>query len=400
MECRFCGKELQVEFADLGMQPPSNNYVTFNRGLTAEKTYPLKVCVCTNCKLVQTLDFADRSELFTSDYAYFSSYSTSWINHAKEYVEMIVNRLQLNSKSNVIEIASNDGYLLQFFNKKNIPNIGVEPCKSVAEAARQKGVKTIEEFFGTKLAEKLNKADLVLGNNVLAHVPDVNDFIEGVRICLKNNGICTFEFPDLFCLINNNEFDTIYQEHFSYLSLLFCKQLFNKHDLDIFDVEEIPTHGGSLRIFGCHKGKREILPSVDELLKKEKQLNDISTYKNFYHKIINLKMDFLECLIKIKKEGKHIISYGAAAKGNTLFNYCGIKTDFIDYAVDKNPHKQNTFLPGVRIPVYSPERIKETKPDYVIITPWNLKKEISDELDYIREWGGKFIIAIPSPIIF
>lgn len=396
MKCRFCGKELRTEFVNLGMQPPSNNYICMDKHLGRENFYPLITFVCDECKLVQTLDFNDCSELFTDDYAYFSSYSSTWLKHAKSYVDMITERLNLNENSKVAELASNDGYLLQYFNEKNIPNIGIEPCKSVAKVAIEKGVDTRVEFFTTEFATKIPKCDLILGNNVLAHVPDINDFVGGVKIALKPTGTVNFEFPHLLNLINKNQFDTIYHEHYSYLSLIFVQKLFEAHGLEVYDVEELPTHGGSLRVYGCHKGVFAPSDNVKSLLQKESALRDIETYKNYAEKVRETKRKFLELLIKIKREGKTIVSYGAAAKGNTLFNYCGVGNDFIEYAVDKNPHKQNHCLPGVHIEIKSPEEILKTKPDYVLITPWNLISEIMEELSYIKDWGGKFVVAIPE----
>ncbi len=398
--CRFCGAELKTEFVDLGMQPNSNNYIPLAKAMNAEAFFPLLTYVCDECKLVQTIDFNKSDELFTADYAYFSSYSTSWLNHSRNYVNMITEKLGLDTSSLVIEVASNDGYLLQYFKEKAIPCIGVEPCKGVADVAIAKGIDTRIEFFGKSFAETLPKTDLILGNNVLAHVPDINDFIAGVEIVMKDEGTVTFEFPHLLNLINLNQFDTIYHEHYSYLSLIFVKSLFAKHNLDVYDVEELPTHGGSLRVYGCHKGKKAISENVAVLLEKEKPLNDIATYKAYNEKTRKTKRSIMELLLPLKDEGKKIVSYGAAAKGNTLFNYCGIKSDIIDYAVDLNPHKQETLLPGVHIEVKSPDEIKETKPDYIIITPWNLKNEISAQLAYAREWGCKFITLIPEPEIF
>lgn len=398
--CRFCKAELKTEFADLGMQPNSNNYIPLAKALNPELFFPLITYVCDKCKLVQTIDFNRSDELFRADYAYFSSYSTSWLKHCQDYVNMISKKLNLNEKSQVIEVASNDGYLLQYFKEKNIPCIGVEPCKGVAEVAIAKGIDTRIEFFGEKYAQQLPKTDLILGNNVLAHVPDINDFIAGVTKVLKPNGTVTFEFPHLLNLINLNQFDTIYHEHYSYLSLIFIKELFAKHGLDVYDVEELPTHGGSLRVYGCFKNSKNISDNVAKLFEKEKDLQDIKTYKLYNNKVKLTKRNIWELLLNLKNQGKHIVSYGAAAKGNTLFNYCGIRSDIIDYAVDLNPHKQNTLLPGVHIEVKSPEVIKKTKPDYIIITPWNLKTEISNQLNYAREWGAKFITLIPEPNVF
>lgn len=397
--CRFCKKELKTIFADLNMSPISNNYIKPENYDKAEVTYPLITYVCDDCKLVQTLDFSTSEEIFTEEYAYFSSFSTSWLEHCKTYVEMVMKKLNLNESSHVMEIASNDGYLLQYFKEKNIPILGIEPCKSVADVALQKGIKTLVEFFTEELAKKLPKSDLILMNNVLAHVPDINDFVAGIKAALNPQGTVTIEFPHLLNIIKFNQFDTIYHEHYSYLSLIFVVKLFKKHGLKIYDVEKLQTHGGSLRIYGCHKNNsKEISKNVTNLLEEEDKfgLNDVDTYKNYAEKVKKTKRNLLSLLIKIKNDGKSIVAYGAAAKGNTLFNYCGISRDFIDYSVDLNPHKQNTFLPGSHIEVKSPDEIKRTKPDYILITPWNIKDEIMKQLNYTKEWGCKFIVAIPD----
>lgn len=398
-KCRFCGNELKHIFANLNMAPIVNDYLDEEKAKTQEIYYPLITYVCDNCKLVQTLDFNKSDEIFTSDYAYFSSYSTSWLKHAENYVNMITNKLQLNENSHVMEIASNDGYLLQYFKKKGIPMLGVEPCKSVAQVAIIKGVNTLVEFFSSELAKKLPKSDLICMANVMQHVPDINDFVEGIKIALKPEGTVNVEFPHLLNIIKENQFDTIYLEHYSYLSLLFVIKLFESHGLKIYDVEELPTHGGSLRIYACHKNiNKPVSDNVKNVLNKEYEwgMDKTEVYTKYNETIKATKRKLLDLLIKIKNEGKSIIAYGAAAKGNTLYNYCGISTDFIDYAVDMNPHKQNKYLPGSHIPVYSPEKIKETKPDYILITPWNIKEEIIKQLEYVKEWGGKFIVAIPE----
>lgn len=399
MNCRFCNRKLDVEFVNLGMQPASNNYITLENINSKENFYPLITYVCNNCFLVQTLDTQKSDELFTNDYAYFSSYSSSWLKHAKEYVDMIIDKININEKSLVMEIASNDGYLLQYFKEKGINSLGIEPCSSVANAAIEKGIDTKIIFFTKDYAQTLTKSDLIIGNNVLAHVPNINDFIEGIAICLKDEGTATFEFPHLLNLIEHNQFDTIYHEHYSYLSLFFVKKLFEKHNLDLYDVNELHTHGGSLRVYGCHKNRKSISDNVKLVLEKENKLNDLNTYINYSEKVKQTKRNFLELLIKLKNENKSIVSYGAAAKGNTLFNYSGIKTDFIDYAVDANPHKQNKFLPGSHIEIKNPNEIVKTKPDYILITPWNLKDEIMNQLKYINDWNGKFIVAIPDATI-
>lgn len=397
--CRFCGEDLNKTFINLGAQPLSNSYVSDEK--QPENIYPLHVWVCGNCKLVQLEEYETPEEIF-SEYSYFSSYSDSWLKHAKEYTDYMVERFGFNDKSHVVEIASNDGYLLQYFIEKGIPVLGIEPAKNVAAVAEQKGVTTLNEFFGVALANKLakkQKADLLLGNNVLAHVPDINDFVEGMHVLLADDGIITMEFPHLLQLIADNEFDTIYHEHFSYLSFSVVNQIFAVHGLKIFDVEELETHGGSLRIFACHNNlnKYDISKSVAEMLRREETacLLDMTAYTHFEKRVQQTKRDLLALLIQLKNAGKNIVAYGAAAKGNTLLNYCGIGTDFINYVVDKNPNKQGVFLPGSRIPVLAPDIIKQTKPDYVLVLPWNLKSEITEQLSYIKDWQGKFIFAIP-----
>lgn len=400
-KCRFCGEPLNTVFVDLGMQPLSNSYVELKNANKGEKTYPLKTYVCDKCRLVQLQEYESPDAIF-SDYAYFSSYSSSWLAHAKEYVELMTERFDLSAEKFIVEIASNDGYLLQYFNERGFKTLGIEPATNVAAEARKKGVDTLVEFFGTELATKLSKnrkADLLLGNNVLAHVPDINDFVAGMKIMLAADGVITMEFPSLLELMQKNEFDTIYHEHFSYLSFSTVKEIFASHGLRLFDVENLSTHGGSLRIYACHdSAKYETSSNVKEQLEKEEQAGLLETvaYHAFAAQVKETKYKLLEGLIELKRAGKTIVGYGAAAKGNTLLNYCGIKNDFIDYVVDKNPHKQNTLLPGSHIPVYSPDKILATKPDYVLILPWNLRDEIMTELQYIKEWGGKFIVAIPK----
>ena len=399
-KCRFCKKELKTIFADLNMAPIVNNYIKPENFHKEEITYPLLTYVCDSCKLVQTLDFNPSEQIFTEDYAYFSSFSTSWLKHCKDYVEMIIKKLDLDENSHVMEIASNDGYLLQNFKTKNISHLGIEPCKSVADAAIMKGVNTLVAFFGLETAKKVPKADLICMCNVLAHVPDINDFVAGIKEALKPDGTVTVEFPWLYNIIKHNQFDTIYHEHYSYLSLIFIVKLFEKNGLKLYDVQELDTHGGSLRIYGCHKGDntKQISPKVAEILKAERDfgLDELETYKNYSKKVKATKRALLSLLIDIKNQGKSIVAYGASAKGNTLFNYCGISTDFIDYSVDLNPHKQKTYLPGSHIEVKSPDEIKKTKPNYILITPWNIKDEIIKQLEYTKEWGCKFIVAIPE----
>lgn len=397
--CRFCKNGLKTIFADLNMAPIVNNYIKPKNIDKAEINYPLITYVCDSCKLVQALDFSPSEDIFTSEYAYFSSFSTSWLEHCRKYVEMIASRLKLDQNSSVLEIASNDGYLLQYFKEKNIPVYGIDPCKSVADAAEKKGINTIVKFFTLELARSLPKADLIIGNNVLAHVPDINDFVAGIKEALNSEGSVTIEFPHLLNIIKQNQFDTIYHEHYSYLSLIFITKLFEKHGLKIYDVEELPTHGGSLRIYACHKeDKKEVSSNVLSLLNKENDfgLNSIEIYKRFSKQVKATKRNLLKLLIELKNQNKSIVAYGAAAKGNTLFNYCGIGRDFIDYSVDLNPHKQNTFLPGSHIEVKAPDEIRKTKPDYILITPWNIKDEVIKQLDYTKEWGCKFIVPIPE----
>jgi SAM-dependent methyltransferase len=368
-----------------------------------ELYFPLKVFICESCWLVQVDEIEKAESIFNDEYTYFSSYSTSWLAHAENYANEMIKRFGFDHNSLVVEIASNDGYLLQYFKEKDIPVLGIEPTANTAEVAKQKGINSIVDFFGQKLAEVYlkGKADLIVGNNVLAHVPDLNDFVKGVKIALKSNGVNTFEFPHLCKLVELNQFDTIYHEHFSYLSLTSLRSVFESQGLEIFDVQELSTHGGSLRIFTKHieDKTKVILPSVDELLKKEKKLgvDTMSYYQGFQEKVDSIKNDFLSFLIAAKEEGKKVVGYGAAAKGNTLLNYCGIKgEDLIHFVVDKSPHKQNHFLPGSRISVVDEQKLKDFRPHYVIIFPWNLKDEICTQLSYIRDWDGKFVVAIPE----
>ena len=403
MNCRFCKNSLTHEFADLVNSPPSNSYLSAAQLNEPEVFYPLRVFVCEKCFLVQIDEFKKSNEIFDRNYAYFSSFSKTWLAHSKSYVEMMGGRFGFDENSQVIEIASNDGYLLQYFKEKNVPVLGIEPTLSTAQAARDKGIETLTEFFGTELAEKLvrenRQADLLLGNNVLAHVPNINDFVAGLRIALKPNGVVTMEFPHLLQLIENNQFDTIYHEHFSYLSFYTVKQIFAAQSLDIFDVEEISTHGGSLRIFAKHRENptHEITGSVEKLLEKEKQcgLLDLSYYLDFQPQVNRIKHDLLAFLLEQKGNGKKVAAYGAAAKGNTLLNYCGVKKDLIAFVADASPHKQNLFLPGSHIPVVDESFIKREKPDLIIILPWNIKDEIIEQLSYVGDWGGKFVVAIP-----
>jgi SAM-dependent methyltransferase len=385
------------------MSPLANAYVTDENRGGAETLYPLHAYVCHNCFLVQLPVFEGPREIF-EEYAYFSSYSSSWLEHSKKYAEMITGRQGLSLDSFVVEIASNDGYLLQYFNEMGINVLGVEPAKNVAGAANQRGVNTVSEFFTASFAEKLTarhqKADLVIANNVLAHVPDINDFVSGICLILKDGGIATLEFPSLLNLIKQNQFDTIYHEHFSYLSLGTAERIFKSQGLKIFDVEELPTHGGSLRVYACKALNGEVAAkaSVSGYLNKEGKygLYCLETYEKFSERIKNTKREILKALISLKDQGKTIAGYGAPAKGNTLLNYCGVRGDFLDYTADISPHKQNKYLPGTGIPIFHPDKISETKPDYILILPWNLKDEIIGQLKYVREWGCKFIIPIPK----
>ncbi|ETT65503.1 SAM-dependent methyltransferase [Paenibacillus odorifer] len=401
--CRFCGEIVTQNFVDLGMSPLSNSFIKPENLYAAETFLPLHAFVCSHCYLVQLEEFETPDHIF-QDYAYFSSFSQSWLMHAQQYVDKMMSEYPINSTCRVVEIASNDGYLLQYFKENNVPVLGVEPARNVAQVAIDKGIATISEFFGKSLAlnltEQGKQADLLLGNNVLAHVPDINDFIAGMKILLKPSGIITMEFPHLLRLIEDVQFDTIYHEHFSYLSLTTVNRLFVVHGLKLFDVEKINTHGGSLRIYVKHSedSTKQIYQRVQNLLDEEEEagLNRIETYNDFSDRVKQVKRNLLELLISLKNEGKSIVGYGAPAKGNTLFNYCGIRSDFVDYTVDRSPYKQGLFLPGTHIPIHSPEMIQETKPEYVLILPWNLKEEIMGQLSYIREWDGKFIVPIPE----
>lgn len=402
-KCRFCGTELRHSFCDLGMSPLSNSYIKQQNVQKMEPFYPLHAYVCASCFLVQLAEFESPAAIF-SDYAYFSSYSESWLMHARRYVDMMIARFGFDGSSQVIEIASNDGYLLQYFKKRNVPVLGIEPAQNVAKVAEAAGVTTLAKFFGIETANELaasgRKADLLLGNNVLAHVPDINDFVAGMKVALKSQGVITMEFPHLLRLVTEKQFDTIYHEHFSYLSFSTTEKIFSCHGLVLFDVEELTTHGGSLRIYARHVDdlSKPVTANVSRLKKMEQEykLGELTTYSTFSESVKETKRKLLEFLIDAKRRGKSIVGYGAPAKGNTLLNYCGIRTDFIDYTVDRSPHKQGCYLPGTRIPIYAPEKIRETKPDYVLILPWNLKDEIMDQMKYIGEWGGRFVIPIPE----
>lgn len=409
MHCRYCSTPLEHIFIDLINSPASNSFLTKEQLNEPEVFYPLKVYTCDKCFLVQIDEYKKSDAIFNSDYVYFSSYSKSWLQHAKAYSDLMVNRFGFNSSSRVVEIASNDGYLLQYFVEKGIPVLGIEPTSNTAEVAVARGIKTITEFFGVKLATMLAesskiKADLLLGNNVLAHVPDIVDFVSGMKILLAKSGVITMEFPHLMQLVDNNQFDTIYHEHFSYLSFNTVKRIFESTGLELFDVEEIPTHGGSLRIYAKHveDKTKEISGNVWELLEKEskKGITTLSYYTGFQKKALQVKLDLLAFLIDQKRLSRKVAAYGAAAKGNTMLNYCGVKNDLIEFVADANPNKQNKWLPASHIPVVEEKFLKEQKPDYVIILPWNLKEELTSQLSYIRDWGGKFVVPIPNLQIF
>ncbi len=404
MNCRFCKTPVTIQFADLVNSPASNSYLTAEQLNEPETFYPLKVLVCQKCFLVQVDEYKKSEDIFNSDYAYFSSFSTSWLSHCKSYTEMMINRFGFNQQSLVTEIASNDGYLLQYFKEKNVPVLGIEPTANTAAVAIKKGIPSVVDFFGVRLATKLasegKKTDLLLGNNVLAHVPDIMDFVGGMKLLLNPQGVITMEFPHLFQLVLNSQFDTIYHEHFSYLSFYSVSQIFEANGLHMFDVEEVTTHGGSLRIFAKHKEDttKTISANVNNMLTKEKEAGmlTIDYYSNFQQKIETIKNDLLEFLLQQKRAGKKVAAYGAAAKGNTLLNYCGIKNDMISFVVDANPHKQNKYMPASHIPICTEDKIKSEKPDYIIILPWNIKDEILKQLNYVKTWDCKFVVPIPK----
>ena len=404
MNCRHCKIKVKLELIDLGSSPPSNAYLTKETLSAPEKWFPLRVLVCENCWLVQTEDFTKADDLFDKDYAYFSSFSTSLLKHTKQFVKDSIKRFSLDENSHLIEVAANDGYLLQYVMESNIPCIGIEPTTTTANAARAKGIDIIEEFFGVKLAEQLTKkgkqADFTVANNVLAHVPDINDFVSGFSIILKPNGVSTFEFTHLLKIVNKNLFDTIYHEHFSYLSLTALETIFKENGLQIFDLEELTTQGGSLRLFAQRSdtGVRKISKKVIELRKQEAEagINDPNFYKGFQLQTNIIKDELLVFLIKAKQDNKKVVAYGAAAKGNTLLNYAGVRPDLITYVVDKHLEKQNKYMPGSRIPIRDEDFLKNDKPDFVLILPWNLKNEIITQLEYIKNSGGKFVIAVPK----
>jgi SAM-dependent methyltransferase len=400
--CRFCAAPLETVFADLGMSPMANSYLPPERGNAMEPFYPLKAWVCGECRLVQLEEYETPDEIF-SDYAYFSAYSSSWLEHSARYVELMIERFGFDGSSQVVELASNDGYLLQYFVQRGVPVLGIEPAANVAPAAEERGVRTLVEFFGVDTARRVAgdlKADLLLGNNVLAHVPDLNDFVGGMKILLAEGGVITMEFPHLLQLIELDQFDTIYHEHFSYFSFLTVSRVFEAHGLRLWDVEEIPTHGGSLRIYGCHAddGSKPLSDRAARLMMRERRagLDDMDVYREFAERMQEDKRAILQFLIDLKAQGKSIAGYGAPAKGNTLLNFCGIRTDFLDYTVDANPHKQGHLLPGTHIPIRPVEALRETQPDVVLILPWNLRDEIVAQHGYVREWGGQFAARAPQ----
>ena len=404
MKCRHCNADLTTSFIDLGSAPPSNAYLTEQTLRAPEKWFPLRVLVCSECWLAQTEDFSQAADLFDADYAYFSSFSTTWLAHAERYVAEMTDRFKLDPGSHVVEIAANDGYLLQYVKERGIPCLGVEPTKGTAAAARGKGIAVVEDFFGVRLARELaaqgKQADLTAANNVLAHVPDINDFVAGFAVLLKPGGVATFEFPHLMRLVAEHQFDTIYHEHFSYLSLHAVKRIFEHNGLAVFDVEELPTHGGSLRVFAQRKdaGPFTTASRVGELLKREAAAGMTTAvyYAGFQPKADKVKNDLVAFLIDAKREGKKVAAYGAAAKGNTLLNYAGVRSDLLPFVVDRNPAKQGKYLPGSRIPIVAEARICEDQPDYVLILPWNLRDEVMTQLAYIGEWGGRFVTAVPK----
>jgi len=404
MKCRHCGYELDVPFIDLGSAPPSNAYLTAAHLRAPEKYYPLRVLVCLKCWLVQTEDYVGAEELFSSDYAYFSSYTNSWLLHAQDYVAKMIERFGLGPQSLVAEIAANDGYLLQYVRARGISCYGVEPAFGVAAAARAKGIDIVQDFFGYALASRLagegRRADLVVANNVLAHVPDINDFVAGFATLLKPKGVATFEFPHLLNLVEKNQFDTIYHEHYSYLSLTAVNRIFRSNGLAVFDVEEVATHGGSLRVFTRHAGGNQppISVAVAALLEREAAggVTTAAYYSGFQAKADRVKNDFLAFLLGARRTDKRVAAYGAAAKGNTLLNYAGVRPDLLSYVADLNPAKQGKFLPGSRIPIVGEDRIRSDRPDWVVILPWNLNQELVQQLAYIRDWGGRFVTAVPK----
>lgn len=404
MKCRHCAAELSFQLIDLGSAPPSNAYLTAISLRRPEKWFPLKVLVCQECWLVQAESYSRASELFNDEYAYFSSFSDAWLAHSRDYVESTIQRFGLGTSSYVIEVASNDGYLLQFVKERGIPCLGIEPTASTANAARQKGIETVERFFGVELASELvaqgRSADLTAANNVLAHVPDISDFVRGFSILLKPHGVATFEFPHLYQLVTDRQFDTIYHEHFSYLSFTTVSEIFASQGLSVFDVEEIGTHGGSLRVFAQRSdtGDRQRTSNVGRLLSLESDagMRQLNFYEGFERDAEKAKARFLEVLVTAKLDGKKVAAYGAAAKGNTFLNYAGVKSDLLSFVVDRNPAKQGKWMPGSRIPIVDESKLRSEKPDIIVILPWNIKNEVRAQLNYVREWGGQFLVVQPQ----
>lgn len=405
--CRFCGAGLEHTFVDLGKSPLCESFLERSQLNTMEPFYPLHALVCGQCFLVQLQEYVSGEHIFGGDYAYFSSFSDSWLDHCRRYAEAMAARLALGADSRVVELASNDGYLLQNFVRMGITAMGIEPARNVAAAAQRKGVTTLVRFFGTELAEELagrgEQADLLIANNVLAHVPDLNGFVEGMRIVLKSDGVITVEFPHLLRLIEGGQFDTIYHEHFCYFSFVVVERLFAAHGLSIFDVDELATHGGSLRIYATHKGgaRDQAAPAVEALRRREIAygMERLETYRTFARRTQEIKADLLTFLIDARREGRTVVGYGAPGKGNTLLNYCGIRTDLLAYTVDRNPYKHGRFTPGTHIPIFPPQKIEQTRPDYVLILPWNLKDEIVEQLAYIRQWGGRCVVPVPQTMV-
>lgn len=405
--CQFCGTALKHTLVDLGMSPLCESFLSSEQLNQMEAFYPLHVRVCDNCLLVQLEAYVSPDHIFT-EYAYFSSYADTWLKHCKAYTDSVAERFNLNERSMVVELASNDGYLLQYFVKRNIPVLGVEPATNIAKVAVEKGIPTLNEFFGRECAHKLvqqgKQADLIAANNVLAHVPDLNDFVAGIKLLLKPQGVATGEFQHLPRLMASNQFDTIYHEHFCYHTFTTISKIFAAHGMTLFDVEELPTHGGSLRIYACHQDdiSKSVSERAIELRNREEQngFTSLERYTNFEEQVRETKRKLLDFLIKVKREGKTVVGYGAPGKGNTLLNYCGIRTDFLDYTVDRNPYKHGKFLPGTHIPIFHPDKIKETKPDYVLILPWNFKDEIMEQMSFIHEWDGKFVVPIPEVRVY
>jgi len=400
--CRFCGAPLEEVFVDLGMSPPCESFLSREQLREMEPFYPLVVYVCKECHLVQLEEIVDPGEIFR-DYAYYSSYSSSWVEHARRYTEDMIGRFGLDESSFVVEVASNDGYLLQHFVKRGVPCLGIDPAENVVLEAQEKGVETLTEFFGEESARRLvaerGRADLVIGNNVLAQVHEINDFVEGIGILLAEDGVATLEFPHLMQLIEQNQYDTIYHEHYSYFSFVTVSRIFAAHGLRLFRVEELGTHGGSLRIFACHQdAPRPDEESVRELRERELAAgyDSIEAYRGFQERVQAQKRDLLSFLIEAKRQGKRVVGYGAPGKGNTLLNYCGIRGDLLEFTVDRNPHKQGMFTPGTHIPILPPEAIERERPDYLLILPWNLKDEIVEQNGFIRKWGGRFVVPIPE----